>query len=89
MCLFVASPKRLEVWECDVGAIPISSQIAPAILATGAFGFSLMGLLCGRWDEDRQRIKLAMQQNQKLAMPPIRETTTSSTDARLKSLDTQ
>lgn len=46
-------------------------------------------ILSGRWDEDRQRVKIAMQQNQKLAMPTIRETTVSITDAKLKSLDTQ
>jgi hypothetical protein len=45
-------------------------------------------ILSGRWDEDRARIKRAMQKSRKLAMPPIRESTYAKTDARLTPLET-
>ena len=41
-------------------------------------------ILSGRWDEDRERVKRGMQKNRKLAMPPIRESNLSKTDARLE-----
>ena len=46
-------------------------------------------ILSGRWDEDRKRIKLAMQKDRRLAMPPIRETTSAKSDARLEPMETQ
>lgn len=46
-------------------------------------------ILSGRWDEDRNRIKLAMQKDRRLAMPPIRETTSAKSDAKLEPMETQ
>jgi hypothetical protein len=46
-------------------------------------------ILSGRWDEDRERVKRGMQKSRKLAMPPIRESNLSKTDARLAPMETQ
>ena len=46
-------------------------------------------ILSGRWDQDRERVKRGMQKSRKLAMPPIRESNLSKTDARLAPLETQ
>ena len=46
-------------------------------------------ILSGRWDEDRERVKRGMQKSRKLAMPPIRESNLSKTDARMAPMETQ
>lgn len=46
-------------------------------------------IISGRWDEDRKRVKLAMQKNRKLAMPPIQESEFENSDAKLEPLEIQ
>lgn len=41
-------------------------------------------ILSGRWDEDRDRIKLGMRGNRKLSKPPVEESKKSKSDERKK-----